>query len=101
VDKQSRLEKLKKKMATDKGLPLRETDRNLVFGEGPADAKLYFLGEAPGRKEDEIGPPNNRDPLTEEIAAFAPYVDEEIKIISPKVVVTLGRFSFVSSSRRT
>lgn len=38
-------------------------------------------------------PPGNRDPEPEEIAAFAPYVDEEIKIIEPKIIVTLGRFS--------
>lgn len=38
-------------------------------------------------------PPENRDPLPEEIAAFAPYVDKEIEVISPKVIVTLGRFS--------
>ncbi len=114
-------------MANDKTLPLRETATNLVFGEGPADALVYFLGEAPGRFEDLSGrpfvgragklleellesigltrdqvyitsvlryrPPQNRDPKPEEIAAFAPFVDEEIKIISPKVIVTLGRFS--------
>ena len=38
-------------------------------------------------------PPENRDPEPEELAAFAPYVDGIIEIISPKVVVTLGRFS--------
>jgi len=38
-------------------------------------------------------PPNNRDPLPEEINAFKPYVDEIIDAINPKVVVTLGRFS--------
>lgn len=38
-------------------------------------------------------PPSNRDPLPEEIAAFAPYVDKEIEIINPKIIVTLGRFS--------
>jgi DNA polymerase len=38
-------------------------------------------------------PPENRDPSDEELSAFAPYVDEEIKIINPKVIVTLGRFS--------
>lgn len=37
--------------------------------------------------------PNNRDPLTEEIEAFRPYVDSMIDIIEPKVIVTLGRFS--------
>lgn len=38
-------------------------------------------------------PPQNRDPQPEEIAAFQPYVDEEIEIIQPKIIVTLGRFS--------
>lgn len=38
-------------------------------------------------------PPENRDPLPEEIAAFAPYVDMEIEIINPKIIITLGRFS--------
>ncbi|MEK7580838.1 MAG: uracil-DNA glycosylase [Patescibacteria group bacterium] len=38
-------------------------------------------------------PPGNRDPEPDELGAFAPYVDEEIKIIEPKVIVTLGRFS--------
>jgi uracil-DNA glycosylase len=38
-------------------------------------------------------PPANRDPLPEELAAFARYIDEEIEIINPKVIVTLGRFS--------
>jgi DNA polymerase len=38
-------------------------------------------------------PPDNRDPLPEEITAFAPYVDEIIKTIDPKMIVTLGRFS--------
>ncbi len=38
-------------------------------------------------------PPQNRDPEPEELAAFAPYVDEEIEIINPKLIITLGRFS--------
>lgn len=38
-------------------------------------------------------PPGNRDPLPEEIEAFRPYVDEEIEVIDPKIIVTLGRFS--------
>ena len=38
-------------------------------------------------------PPNNRDPLPEEIQACQEYLDAQIKIISPKVIVTLGRFS--------
>lgn len=38
-------------------------------------------------------PPSNRDPEPSEIEAFQSYVDEEISIIDPKVIVTLGRFS--------
>jgi uracil-DNA glycosylase family 4 len=38
-------------------------------------------------------PPNNRDPLPEEKAAFMPYLDEQINIIRPKLIVTLGRHS--------
>lgn len=40
-----------------------------------------------------IRPPANRDPLPEELLAFAPFVDEEIEIINPKIIATLGRFS--------
>ncbi len=38
-------------------------------------------------------PPENRDPEPEEIAAFQPYVDREIEIVDPLLIVTLGRFS--------
>jgi DNA polymerase len=38
-------------------------------------------------------PPENRDPLPEEIAAFKPYIDKMIEIIEPKIIITLGRFS--------
>lgn len=38
-------------------------------------------------------PPNNRDPLPEEKSAFMPYLDQQIAIIQPKLIVTLGRHS--------
>jgi len=38
-------------------------------------------------------PPENRDPEPSEILAYGKYLDEIIRIISPKVIVTLGRFS--------
>jgi uracil-DNA glycosylase family 4 len=38
-------------------------------------------------------PPNNRDPLPDEKASFLPYLVEQLKIINPKVIVTLGRHS--------
>ncbi|MEN8253155.1 MAG: uracil-DNA glycosylase [Patescibacteria group bacterium] len=40
-----------------------------------------------------VRPPENRDPTPDEILAFRPYLDKEIEIISPKIIVTLGRFS--------
>jgi len=38
-------------------------------------------------------PPANRDPLPEEMAACASFLDEQIALINPKIIVTLGRFS--------
>ena len=38
-------------------------------------------------------PPQNRDPLPSEIEAYAPFLDRQIELIQPKVIVTLGRFS--------
>lgn len=40
-----------------------------------------------------VRPPDNRDPLPSEILAFKPYLDAEIQLIKPKLIVTLGRFS--------
>jgi len=38
-------------------------------------------------------PPGNRDPSAEEIALYSPFLFEQINIIKPKVIATLGRFS--------
>ena len=38
--------------------------------------------------------PNNRDPLPGEIQACKPYLDRQLEMIAPKVIVTLGRYSF-------
>ncbi len=38
-------------------------------------------------------PPNNRDPLPEELQACSIYLDEQIALLQPKVIVTLGRIS--------
>lgn len=68
---------------------------------GQAGKLLDRLIEGIGFKREDVyisnivrfRPPNNRDPQPEEIAAFQPYVDREIEIVNPKVIVTLGRFS--------
>jgi uracil-DNA glycosylase len=38
-------------------------------------------------------PPGNRDPLPEEIASCRPYLDQQIELIGPRVVLTLGNFA--------
>lgn len=38
-------------------------------------------------------PPENRDPLPEEIKVCVPYLKAQLKVIEPKVIVTLGRFA--------
>ncbi|MGI8586383.1 MAG: uracil-DNA glycosylase family protein [Chloroflexia bacterium] len=38
-------------------------------------------------------PPQNRDPLPDEIDACAPYLERQIAVIDPLLIVTLGRFS--------
>lgn len=106
---------------------LRTGARNAVPGEGNLDSEIAFVGEAPGRVEDETGrpfvgragilleqslkeisyarkdvwignivkhrPPENRDPLPDEISACEQFLIYQLKIISPLLVVTLGRFA--------
>lgn len=38
-------------------------------------------------------PPNNRDPTVDEIRAHTPYLVEQIKVIKPKIIATLGNFA--------
>ena len=38
-------------------------------------------------------PPNNRDPLPDEIEACRPFLEAQLELIAPKVVVTLGNFA--------
>mgnify|MGYP002623552031 CR=1 FL=1 len=38
-------------------------------------------------------PPGNRDPLPDELAAYGPWLDAQVEIIEPKLIVTLGRYS--------
>jgi uracil-DNA glycosylase len=100
---------------------------SLVMGDGNPNADIVFIGEAPGKKEDEQGvpfvgaagkflnemlataelsrsdvyitnivkyrPPNNRDPTDAEKQAFRPYLAQQLEIVDPKAIVTLGRHS--------
>jgi len=40
-----------------------------------------------------VRPPENRDPFPAEILAYRPYLDQEIEIIKPLLIITLGRYS--------
>ena len=68
---------------------------------GQAGAFLDELLAAANLKREEVfitnvvkcRPPGNRDPMPEELAACANYLDEQIALLNPKVIVTLGRFS--------
>ncbi len=68
---------------------------------GPAGRLLNELLASIGLARDQVyitnvvkcRPPNNRDPMPQEIAACAPYLERQLALIKPKVVVTLGRYS--------
>jgi len=68
---------------------------------GQAGKLLDKLIESIGLKRTEVfignvvkhRPPGNRDPLPDEIEACKEYLDGQIKIIDPEIIVTLGRFS--------
>jgi uracil-DNA glycosylase family 4 len=105
---------------------LCETRTNAVPGTGNYHADIVFVGEGPGKSEDERGipfcgasgkflnelldsislsrenvfitnivkcrPPGNRDPLPDEKTTCAPtYLDKQLALINPKLIVTLGR----------
>ncbi|MGE5381056.1 MAG: uracil-DNA glycosylase [Methylocystaceae bacterium] len=103
---------------------LRATCRQVVFAEGPADARLMLVGEGPGADEDEAGlpfvgragqllnrilaacaierrevyitnvvkcrPPGNRLPHPDEVKACSGYLEAQIRIIKPTIIVCLG-----------
>lgn len=97
-----------------------------VFGEGDPNARVMFIGEAPGSVEDQTGrpfvgpagqllerilagamgmdrkqvyianinkcrPPGNRAPEADEVAACLPFLQQQIAIVQPEVIVCLGR----------
>ncbi len=104
---------------------LSATRSHFVFGHGNPKADILFVGEAPGRDEDEQGipfvgragklldkmlqaiglskddvyianvlkcrPPQNRDPLPDEVLKCEPYLHRQMELIQPKILVALGR----------
>lgn len=119
------LEELSLALKDCRRCPLHQGRRQVVFGDGPADARLMLIGEAPGVQEDQQGlpfvgpagqllermlgvvglkrgqvyitnivkcrPPGNRDPKTDETSACRPFLDRQRQLLSPAVVLALGR----------
>ena len=56
-------------------------------------ADVYITNIVKRRPPDNRHPLRNRPPSRDEIKAYEPYLTREIKIIDPKVIVTLGRFA--------
>ncbi len=125
-DAQTLLDQLRARYEADAPHQHFVTDHHtIVFGEGNPNARLMFIGEAPGAEEDRLGrpfvgrsgqlldkmigamgmrrqdvyianvlktrPPNNATPTPEEAKLCAPYLMEQILIVDPDVLVTLGR----------
>ena len=127
MNKHEQLDQLNTSMSMCSNCALRCGASRVVPGDGNPEAQIMFIGEAPGKKEDEQGipfvgaagkflnemlasinlkrediyianvvkcrPPENRDPLPEEVAACWPWLEKQIEIIDPKIIITLGRHS--------
>ncbi len=126
-DKGAALKALREEIGDCRRCGLSNGRTNIVFGEGNPDAKLMFIGEAPGKEEDLQGrpfvgdagmlltrliekmglkrgdvyianivkcrPPMNRDPEIDEIEKCRGFVERQIEIINPKIIMSLGRIS--------
>jgi DNA polymerase len=57
MNRKEKLKKLNKKMLACRKCALREGCKQVVLGTGDPEAEIMFIGEAPGKKEDEIGVP--------------------------------------------
>ena len=113
-------EELKQKVSECRKCGLCDKRRNTVFGEGPEyDCRVMIVGEAPGADEDAMGrpfvgkagqlltgilengalyitntikcrPPENRNPNMDEIRACSEYLEAQLLLLHPDIVVTLG-----------
>ncbi len=81
--------------------PGAEEDRRGEPFVGRAGQLLNAMLAAAGRSRDEVyianvlkcRPPNNRDPLGEEVVQCAPYLHRQIRLVQPALIIALGRFA--------
>lgn len=119
------LEDLRAILAAFEGCALRTTAKQLVFAAGNPEARVMFVGEAPGYEEDIQGlpfvgrsgqlldkmlaaigldrtsayitniipwrPPGNRDPSLHETSICLPFIQRQIELVGPDVLVCLGK----------
>ena len=127
MTKADQLKKLNTEISACTQCTLRSGCQRVVFGAGNTQAEIIFIGEAPGKKEDELStpfvgstgrildklletiqlrredvyltnlckcrPPENRDPLPTEIQTCSTWLEKQIQIINPEIIVTLGRYA--------
>jgi len=125
--KKKALDKIECFVKKCKKCSLHKTRINPVFGEGFFNARIMFIGEAPGRNEEKSGrpfvgragkifdemlksiglnrynvyisnilkcrPPKNRNPSKIEIKKCSEYIDKQIKIINPDIIVPMGNYA--------
>jgi DNA polymerase len=118
------LEALRALLETFEGCALKNTATRLVFSDGNPQARVMFVGEAPGRDEDIEGlpfvgrsgklldlmmkaigldrtkvyianvipwrPPGNRTPTPQETQICLPFIQRQIELVNPDILVTLG-----------
>jgi uracil-DNA glycosylase len=118
------LEALRALLEKFDGCALKSTATRLVFADGNPQARIMFVGEAPGREEDIEGlpfvgrsgklldrmiaaigldrstayianvipwrPPGNRTPTPQETQICLPFIQRQIELVNPDVLVTLG-----------
>jgi uracil-DNA glycosylase family 4 len=118
------LEVLRELLEKFDGCALKNTATRLVFSDGNPQARVMFVGEAPGREEDIEGlpfvgrsgqllnrmiaaigldrtsayianvipwrPPGNRTPTPQETQICLPFIQRQIELVNPDVLVTLG-----------
>jgi DNA polymerase len=65
----------------------------LARAEGPAERQVYIANTLKCR------PPHNRNPQPEELAQCEPYLDRQIALVQPKIILAMGRFAVQSLLR--
>ena len=89
--------------------PGAEEDRQGLPFVGRAGQLLNAMLSAINLQRDQVyianvlkcRPPNNRDPLGEEVRRCEPYLHQQVELIKPKIIVALGRFAAQSLLKTT